>query len=343
MQRSIRPRQSGVDRAAFTLVELLVVIAIIGILVALLLPAIQAAREAARRSSCQNKVKQISLAMLNYESSRKALPPALLYYDVNHPRNSKWSAQARILPYLEEESFESQIDYASDYETAQFNGSRLAAYRVATYICPSEQRDEVRLDASGVANHYPLNYGVNRGVWRTFDPTGQLPEEGAIQPNEGTPLRTVSDGTSKTLLVAEVKAYTPYFRDQSLNQAVAPATTGEICGLGGSFKADSGHTEWVDGRAHQTGFTAVFSPNTRVECIQNGQAHDVDWTAMRESLNATDITYSAVTARSHHSGGVVNVAMVDGSIHSISGSVDLAVWRAAATRSGAETAAFPTN
>src|SRR3970040_1454891 len=75
----------------FTLVELLVVIAIIGILVALLLPAIQAAREAARRSSCQNKIKQISLAMLNYESARKALPPALLYYGSNNPRNSKWS------------------------------------------------------------------------------------------------------------------------------------------------------------------------------------------------------------------------------------------------------------
>jgi prepilin-type processing-associated H-X9-DG protein len=140
-----------------------------------------------------------------------------------------------------------------------------------------------------------------------------------------------------------VKAYTPYFRDQALNQPTPPAAPGEICSLGGSFKVDSGHTEWVDGRAHQTGFTAVFTPNTRVPCTQNGQTYDVDWTSMREGINATDITYSAVTSRSYHSGGVVNVAMVDGSIHAISDAVDLVVWRAAATRSGGETVAFPAN
>lgn len=328
-------------QAAFTLVELLVVIAIIGILIALLLPAIQAAREAARRNSCQNKLKQVSLSMLNYEVSRKALPPALLYYGVNHPRNSKWSAQARILPYLEEENFESQIDYASDYDTVKVGNEFISAYRVATYLCPSEQRDEVRLDANGVPLHYPINYCVNRGVWRTFDPTGRLAEEGAIQSNEGTALRTVSDGTSKTLLLAEVKAYTPYFRDQSINQETPPATAAEICGLGGSFKSDSGHTEWVDGRGHQSGFTALFPPNSRVECTQGGQVYDVDWTAKREGVNTTDITYSAATARSYHSGGIVNVAMVDGSIHAVSGSVELAVWRAAATRSGDETVALP--
>ncbi len=343
MERSFRRAGCGSIRGAFTLVELLVVIAIIGILIALLLPAIQAAREAARRSSCQNKVKQISLAMLNYESSHKALPPALVYYGPNDARNSKWSAHARILPYLEEESFESQIDYASDYETVKVNGEFLGAYRVATYLCPSEERDEVRVDASSVPIHYPVNYGVNRGVWRTFDPTGQLPEEGATQPNDGTALRAIGDGTSKTLLVAEVKAYTPYFRDQALNQATPPGAASEICGLGGSFKTESGHTEWVDGRVHQTGFTAVFPPNTRVECVQNGQAYDVDWTSMREGINNTDISYSAVTSRSYHSGGVVNVAMVDGSVHAISGTVDLPVWRAVATRNGSEAVAFPPN
>jgi prepilin-type N-terminal cleavage/methylation domain-containing protein/prepilin-type processing-associated H-X9-DG protein len=329
------------NRKAFTLVELLVVIAIIGILVALLLPAIQAAREAARRMSCQNKVKQIALAAHNYESGHKSLPPALLYYGTNNPRNSKWSALARLLPYLEEENFESQIDYTSDYETAMFNGSLLAPYRVATYICPSEARDEVRVDSSGVPIHYLTNYGLNRGVWRVFDPTGVLPGEGAIQPNKGTTIKQFTDGTSKTLLVAEVKGWTPYLRDTATTQTTPPAAPADICGLGGSFKVDSGHTEWVDGRVHQAGFTALFPPNTSVPCTQSGQVYDVDWTSQREGTTDAGITYSAVTSRSYHSGGVVNVAMVDGSVHAISGDVDLLVWRAMGTRSGGESSEMP--
>jgi hypothetical protein len=323
-----------------TLVELLVVIAIIGILLALLLPAIQAAREAARRVACQNNVKQIALAAHNIESSMKALPPALIFYGAGDRRNSKWSAPARLLPYLEEENFEAYIDYSSDYELAEYHNGRLAAYRVSTYLCPSEERDAVRLDGS-TPIHYPINYGVNRGVWRVFDPTGRLPEQGAIQPNQGTRLRLFTDGTSTTLLIAEVKAYTPYYRDQSLNQSAPPAAAADICGLGGSFKSDSGHTEWVDGRVHQTGFTAVFTPNTRVDCTASGQSYDVDWTAKREGTTDTETTYSAVTSRSYHAGGVVNAAMVDGSIHAISSDVDLLVWRALATRAGGEAASLP--
>jgi hypothetical protein len=212
---------------------------------------------------------------------------------------------------------------------------------VSTYICPTEERDEVRLDAAGVPIHYPINYGVNRGVWRTFDPTGQLPEEGALQPNEGTRVRNFTDGTSKTLLIAEVKGWTPYLRDQALNQPAPPATTADVCALGGSFKVDSGHTEWVDGRVHQTGFTAVFTPNTPVPCAQAGGSYDIDWTSQREGTTPTGITYSVVTSRSYHSAGVVNVAMTDGSVHSMNSDVDLAVWRAMATRAGGDVVEMP--
>jgi prepilin-type N-terminal cleavage/methylation domain-containing protein/prepilin-type processing-associated H-X9-DG protein len=338
-------RTSPAPRPAFTLIELLIVIAIIGVLIALLLPAIQAAREAARRMACQNNVKQIALAAHNYESSKKMLPPALVYYPAADPRrsqNSKWSAQARLLSFLEEENFHSFIEYSADYDTLEYlNGQLLAAYRVNAYICPSEQRDEVRLNGSGRAVHYPINYGFNRGVWRVFDPTGQRPPDGAIQPNEGTAIRAFTDGTSKTLLAAEVKAWTPYFRDQAHADSTPPAEPAQICTLGGSFRSDSGHTEWVDGRSHQSGFTAVFTPNSRVECVQGGQAYDVDWTSEREGTTDTGITYSAVTSRSYHSGGVVNVAMVDGSIHTIASEIDLAVWRAMATRSSNDVAELP--
>jgi prepilin-type processing-associated H-X9-DG protein len=317
-------------------VELLVVIAIIGILVALLLPAIQAAREAARRMACQNNVKQIVLAAHNHESAYKALPPALHFYGANDKRNSRWSALARLLNYLEEENFESTIDYLSNYEAVRVGDGFIGAHRIGAYICPTEERDEVRVDANGLPIHYPTNYGVNRGVWRTFDPTGQLPDEGAFQANRGTEFRKITDGLSKTLLLAEVKAWTPYYRDQPLDQPTPPTAPSELCGLGGSFKADSGHTEWVDGRVHQSGFTAVFPPNTSVPCTQSDQVYEVDWTSQREGVTDTGITYSAVTSRSYHAGSVVNVAMVDGSIHTITSDIALPVWRAMATRGGDE-------
>ncbi len=102
LRRPNRSLFSAFLKPAFTLVELLVVIAIIGVLVALLLPAVQAAREAARRMSCQSNLRQIGIACQSYESSYRTLPPALIYYGKNDRRNSSWSAQARLLPFLEE-------------------------------------------------------------------------------------------------------------------------------------------------------------------------------------------------------------------------------------------------
>ncbi|MEX2170540.1 MAG: DUF1559 domain-containing protein [Pirellulales bacterium] len=324
-------------KRAFTLVELLVVIAIIGILIALLLPAVQAAREAARRSSCQNQVKQIALGFHNFESSHRELPPAMIYHGTAATL-AKWSPMARVLPYLEEANFEKEIDYTSQYELVHYGNGLIGAYRVATYLCPSEERDEVRLAADGTPEHYPINYGVNRGVWRTFDPTKQLPDEGAFQVNVGTKFRNFTDGMTSTLMLAEVKGWTPYFRDQAITQATPPTTVAEVCGLGGSFKKDSGHTEWVDGRVHQTGFTALFPPNSRVECVQGGVPYDADWTSSREGVSPTEKTFSAVTARSYHSGNVVNAAMMDASVQTVNGDIDPLVWRALATRASGEVA-----
>ena len=95
-------------RSGFTLVELLVVIAIIGVLVALLLPAVQAAREAARRMSCMNNLKQLSLATMNYQSSQKKFPPLQMIGKNQY----RWSAQARILPYIEAVSLADRIDFS---------------------------------------------------------------------------------------------------------------------------------------------------------------------------------------------------------------------------------------
>ncbi len=321
---------SAPTRRGFTLVELLVVIAIIGVLVAMLLPAIQAAREAARRSSCGNNLHQIGIALVNYHDTNKALPPAGCYPIGGTDDN--WSVQARLLPYLEEQNLENLIDWKRPYNVQP----AVAQARIATYLCPSELRDEPRPDSS--LTHYPLSYGANMGTWFVFDPSSQQGGDGLVFPNSRTSFRTLADGTSKTLAFAEVKAYQPYVRDggnPSASGAAIPLTPADVAALGGNFKKESGHTEWVDGRVHQTGFTATFVPNTSVVYLNGGQAYDVDFNSSREGKSSDKITYAVVTSRSHHPGGV-HALLADGSSRFISDEIALATWQALATRDGGE-------
>jgi len=326
MRRNFPPRR------AFTLVELLVVIAIIGILVALLLPAIQAARGAARRMSCHNNLKQIGLALQNYESSygrfpaSSALPPSRI--------GDSWSIQARILPFLEQSGVFDEIDLERGYDASP----QVKVLRISPYLCPSEVNDRVRKDSAGNPEHYPLSYGMNMGVWFVYNANSDRIGDGMFGPNQFLGQGDVLDGTSNTLCAAEVKAYNAYYRDSGTVPGAIPGDSSVLCGVG-SFKSNSGHTEWVDGRVHQTGFTAVFTPNTEVTCVQGGSEYDVDWTSFREGKApgppAANPTYAAVTSRSYHP-GIVNVVLMDGSVRPVSQDVTPIVWRALATRAGGE-------
>ena len=326
-------------KRAFTLVELLVVIAIIGILVALLLPAVQQARSAARRISCSNNLRQSALALHNHASAVQRfpsswLPPKDFRIEQSDSANG-WSAQAQLLPYLEEAALFAGVDYELSYNDAFIGEEPLAPMRPTPFLCPSEVRDEVRLQ-NGELYHYPLNYVVNLGDWFVFNPATRKGGNGAFSPVRRLKPKDFKDGMSKTIAISEAKAWTPYFRNAGSAPTEFP-TADQICGLGGDFKTSSGHTEWVDGRAHQTGFTSVFPPNTAVECNTDGTVYDVDWTSQQEGKSATNETFAAVTARSYHQGGVTT-AYMDGSVHFVSNEIELEVWRAASTRRGSEAA-----
>ena len=329
-------------RFGFTLVELLVVIAIIGILIGMLLPAVQQVREAARRIACGNNLRQMGIATLNYESAHKAFPASWKAAgDLATGDITGWSVQAQILPFLEQANLFNEIDFNISYNDNPpiiVNGLSipLRAARVATYLCPSEINDRQRLDDAGNPHHYPLNYAANSGTWFVFDPSNLLTGDGAIVTNRELGIGAITDGTSNTLLYGEVKAYTPYFRNAAIEGEIPiPNDPNAVVSMGGDFKSSSGHTEWVDGRAHQTTFTATFTPNTVLRYVDGADVFDVDWTNQQEGRSLTARTYAAVTSRSFHPGGV-NTCRADGSVAFHSESVDGFAWRALASRDGGE-------
>jgi prepilin-type N-terminal cleavage/methylation domain-containing protein len=197
-------------RGAFTLVELLVVIAIIGILIALLLPAVQAAREAARRMQCTNHLKQIALACHNYhDAARDSLPTACTFIQIRSTQNSGWSYAFQILPYIEQNAlYEAGLPTSKircAWECTSPSGGyqealAIASQKINYFLCPSDGGSKsIQTGEPQATNYYDCaaDYGYS---W-IYSSNEQ--SRGALCYRGYTGLASVTDGTSNTLLFSE--------------------------------------------------------------------------------------------------------------------------------------------
>lgn len=191
----------------FTLIELLVVIAIIAVLIALLLPAVQQAREAARRTQCKNNLKQLGLAMHNYESTYTVFP--MVNAQNYLPNTQGFSAQARLLPYLDQANLQNLLDFTQPAFTGPFNNlvpnpqfAAAFALPLQVMLCPSDPAPTQNAGAGGAiygGTNYFVSYGSGTGTnydlrWRT---------DGFIHENSSVRIGDVSDGMSTTVMMSE--------------------------------------------------------------------------------------------------------------------------------------------
>ena len=340
---TMRHQRDGQGKGkGFTLVELLVVIAIIGILIGMLLPAVQSVREAARRTSCLNNTRQMVLAAHNYDAALGSLPPSFEIEQgtILDGNNGSWSIHGRLLPYCEQGNAFDLVDLDVAWDAQAATG--VPVLRIPMFQCASEINDMVRVGSDGQPRVYPQNYGFNFGTWLVYDPGSPTRGDGPFYVNSRVSVGQIQDGTSNTLCVAEVKAFTSYIRNTEDPGPEAPTDPTAFMGFGGdpklgpSTNANTGHTEWCDGRVHHSGITTVFRPNTVVPYEYQGQLYDIDFNSVQEGRSADQVTYAAITARSYHAGGTVNVGLLDGSTRAISNSIDLSTWRALGTIAGGE-------
>jgi prepilin-type N-terminal cleavage/methylation domain-containing protein/prepilin-type processing-associated H-X9-DG protein len=347
----------GRRRRAFTLVELLVVIAIIGVLVALLLPAVQAAREAARRSQCANNLRQVGLAMLNYESGQKHLPPGALMFE-----GSAWSIY--LLPFIEETNAK---NLATIGETATGNfqwGNPGGPYQdaaklpndlknvqvietlIETYRCPSaglpEHQTDVSADSYWVMKRSPVSYiGVATGLQvrqynsnETYflsgepNPPDNPNYEGADgilygirndnRSDKGVPLKRIEDGTSNTAMVGEALHDWKTVEDKGqIAENVAGSRKDHW--WGGSDDIDTAPTSDL---SEFLGSTAV-----PINLQETPDVHQ-QWCASAESAKcqALQVGYG-----SEHPGST-HMAFADGHVDSINEDIDAKAWSDYGTR-----------
>ena len=319
-------------RAGFTLVELLVVIAIIGILIALLLPAVQAAREAARRSQCVNNLKQVGLAYHNYHDTFKTFPR--YDYGVNTAAcgeaacgaNTWWvgfTAHTMVLPYVEQGAIYDRIDWSSRPTDTVNDTNLMRTVQINSYVCPSEGPFyDVNFKGS-------TNYFISEGP--CFGNVGLADQNGFFRRDLETAIRDVRDGTSNTIALAEIIK-----GDGNSTKS----GWGDLIRMGGSAAAGCSDTFPTQaamdayGATLLTGAAAIWNENGRRYYAPTAGDLPVMTTLAPPNWKYPNFMVSDwstgrfyIGARSYHPGGA-NHTLGDGSVRFISETLDFNTYQA---------------
>jgi prepilin-type N-terminal cleavage/methylation domain-containing protein len=316
---------------AFTLVELLVVIAIIGILIALLLPAIQAARESSRRSQCQNNLRQIGVATLAYESSRREFPPGVEQKSFpTSPVYRGSSLFVHVLPHIEEADVQQLWDFVDPFKNTSGGRSALTATVLAVLVCPSDVVDQNPVQDQ--SRWYALtSYGGNGGtrsyfpaeatVDGMFHTTGPASEP---QPSQATVLvKDITDGTSHTLLFGERSHEDPNLEQFAEKNWIQSLKLWGWWGPSGARKA-IGHVT----------MSATVPINYRIPFGSAGASQADPPVTDSLSLNPYGELRLCAYGSSHLGGA--NFVMADGSGVFLGDSTELNVLRSMSTRAAAD-------
>ena len=317
------PRPSARPRG-LTLIELLVTISILGILIGLLLPAVQGAREAARRVSCASNLKQLALALQGYAADWNGFPIATSLRRIpgTGGRGNSISPQTLLLPHLEQALVYHGINFDVPGLTLREidpANTTVTATRVSVFLCPSD---------GGVGNFPgPISYRANTGTCSRCNDY----DNGCFTTRRWVPLADVSDGLSNTLAFSEKpigfgaagrpRAFADWIAVDSSPASNSPEGWLSLCALQTDLSAADGDSggSWLPAGAIYTHFYIAGTPNTRIPDCGSWQFNG-------------EGTFSA---RSYHPGGV-NAAMADGSIRWVVSGIAVGTWRALGTRNRGE-------
>ncbi len=352
------------NRRGFTLIELLVVIAIIAVLIALLLPAVQSAREAARRIQCTNNLKQIGLAVHNFESTNSKFPDGIGPYPTSGG-GTRLSVQGLILGFLEQSNLYGTFNLSIDMNSSAENDTA-RTQQISAFLCPSDARGGRspgnRVYANSIGNLGQSNYYGNNGataaqVFNTsttlypysesntatlgifnvsIDSTAPVTDTSKYRSvTSSTRLANITDGTSNTALFSEIRI--------SMLPFPVPAN---VPGDPSTVYLPSSWSAPNDNYIPQPACSGI-PYNTRItyrgQQYYRGNIPELAYynhtmTPNTRQLDCGDVAYfssSHIGARSYHPGGV-NTAFCDGSVKFIKESVNIATWRALGTRAGGE-------